>query len=353
MAGAQEKTEKATPQKRRESRRKGQVAKSQEVPTALILLFVFITLFFIGGWMLDKLLVLLKETLLNKLELDLTAETTKQLLTEVSYAGLTVVAPILVVTYVAAFIGNYMQIGFLFSTEAIQMKLEKINPIKGAKRLVSMRMVVDLLKSVIKIGFIGTVVFIIIWKEKSDVMLLSQKSIGEGLALISSLTFQVGMAVSLVLLFLAVFDYMYQKFEHEKQIRMSKQDIKDEHKKTDGDPLIKSKIKQKQREMSMNRMLTETKNADVLITNPTHFAVALKYDQETMAAPMIIAMGKDHIALKMREVAKENDIITMENKPLARALYFQTEIGDYVPEDLFKAVAEILAYVYSLKGRVG
>jgi flagellar biosynthesis protein FlhB len=351
MAGGQEKTEQATPQKRQESRRKGQVAKSTEVPTAFIMLFVFLTLFFIGGWMLEKFLVLLQDYFTDKLAFELTRETTKQLFAETLNEAVFIVAPLLIVAFLGAFIGNYLQIGFLFSTDPIKMKLEKIDPIKGLKRMVSIKMIVELLKSIIKILFISSVVFIVIWLEKEEIMLLSRKDVGYGLSMISMLTFKIGLAVSISLIFLAVLDYLYQKYDFEKNIRMSKQDIKDEHKKTEGDPQLKSKIKQKQREMSMNRMMSEVPNADVIITNPTHFAVALKYDQEKMEAPMIIALGVDHIALKIREVAKEHDIVTMENKPLARALYYQTEIGDYVPEDLFKAVAEVLAYVYSLKNK--
>ena len=161
-----------------------------------------------------------------------------------------------------------------------------------------------------------------------------------------------GLVASIILLCLAVLDYMYQKYEFEKGIRMSKQDIKDEYKKAEGYRLIKSKIKDRQRQMSMNRMIQDLPNADVLITNPTHYAIAIQYDAETMEAPMVIAMGKDHLALKIKEKAKELEIITMENKPLSRALYHQVEVGDYVPEDLFIAVAEVLAYIYRLKGKI-
>src|SRR5690606_5315389 len=188
--------------------------------------------------------------------------------------------------------------------------------------------------------------FSVLWSKKGELFLLSQKGVGYSLTFIGKLVFQMGITVAIILLFLSILDYIYQKFEFEKSIRMSKQDIKDEYKKAEGDPLIKSKIKERQRQMTMNRMIQEVPKADVIITNPTHYAIALQYDAETMDAPKIIAIRKDHLALKIKEIAKEHHIITMENKPLASALYHQAEIGDYVPEDLFQAVAEVLAYVY-------
>ncbi|MCY7801442.1 EscU/YscU/HrcU family type III secretion system export apparatus switch protein, partial [Bacillus haynesii] len=166
------------------------------------------------------------------------------------------------------------------------------------------------------------------------------------------LTFLMGVSAAVALIFLAVLDYLYQKFDYEKNIRMSKQDIKDEYKKTEGDPLIKSKIKQKQKEMAMRRMMQEVPKADVIITNPTHYAVALKYDENKMDAPFILAKGVDLMALKIRQIAKEHDVMTVENRPLARALYDQVEIDQAVPEEFFKAVAEILAYVYKTKQKI-
>jgi flagellar biosynthetic protein FlhB len=167
----------------------------------------------------------------------------------------------------------------------------------------------------------------------------------------ASITLNLGVKIAVALLVLAVFDYMYQKYDYEKNIRMSKQDIKDEYKKMEGDPLIKGKIRERQRRMAMQRMMQEVPNADVIITNPTHFAVALKYEGSEMEAPQIIAKGQDYVALRIKEIAKEHGVITMENKPLARALFQRAEIGDAIPADLFQAVAEVLAYVYKLKGR--
>ena len=260
--------------------------------------------------------------------------------------------PIMVAAMIAGIIANYIQIGFLFSTETIQFKLNKLNPIAGFKRIFSWRAVVEFIKSILKIILVGVVVFFVIWSRMDEILILSQKSIGAALATLADITVAVGLYSSIVLMFIAVFDYFYQKFDYEKSIRMSKQDIKDEYKNIEGDPLIKSRIKQRQREMAMQRMMQEIPKADVVITNPTHYAIAIKYDEQKMDAPFVVAKGVDFVAQKIKLIAKENDVTTVENRPLARALYDQTEIGQGIPEEFFKAIAEILAFVYKAKGKV-
>lgn len=349
---AQEKTEEATPKKREEARQKGQVAKSAEVNTALIMLSLFLLLFFIGGWMTNILLSILRTTFTEYIQTEFTIQHVGYIFSQLMIEATKTVMPIMLLALVFGVFSNYIQVGFLFSTEPLKMKLEKIDPIQGFKRIFSMRALVEFLKSIIKIVIIGGVAFGLLFKEREQILLLSQKGVGEALVFIGILTFQIGLAVAIILLFLSLLDYLYQKFEFEKSIRMSKQDIKDEYKKIEGDPQIKAKIKERQRQMALKRMMQEVPRADVVITNPTHFAVALKYDGEMMDAPQVVAKGVDQVALKIREIAKEHDVILMENKPLARALYHQVEIGEAVPEDLFKAVAEVLAYVYKVKGKV-
>ena len=347
-----EKTEKATPQKRQESKRKGQVARSQEVPAALIMLGGILLLKYFGGWMLDQILAIYQINFTQYIGWEWSPSNVRTLFEQMTVNAMKIMAPIMAVGMVFGFLGNYIQVGSMFTTEPLQMKLERMDPIKGAKKIFSMRSLVELLKSLLKIAIISFAAFSVLWAEKGELFLLSQKSIGYSLSFIGALVIQMALVAATILLILAIMDYMYQKYEFEKGIRMSKQDIKDEYKKADGDPLIKQKIKERQRQMSMNRMIQDLPNADVLITNPTHYAIAIKYDAETMEAPMVIAMGKDHLALKIKEKAKELEIVTMENKPLARALYNQVEVGDYVPEDLFLAVAEVLAYIYRLKGKI-
>ncbi|WP_349410513.1 flagellar biosynthesis protein FlhB [Pseudalkalibacillus sp. SCS-8] len=346
---SQEKTEKATPKKRQESRKKGQVAKSSDVNTAIILLIVFLFLWLIGPYMLDSLLAIYHKSFREFIHFDVTNENTQQVMSALSFEAAKVVAPILLVSLVAGVAANYLQVGVLFSTDPLKVKLERINPLKGFKRIYSLRAIVELLKSILKISLVGFVTFAILWLKREEVLTLSFGTAENALVVIGMLTIQMGLAASVLLIFLAILDYLYQKYDFEKSIKMSKQDVKDEFKKSEGDPLIKSKIKEKQRQMAMQRMMQEVPKADVVITNPTHFAIALKYDEDAMDAPVIVAKGVDYVALKIREVARHHEIETVENRPLARSLYDQTEIGDTVPENLFRAVAEVLAYVYKLK----
>ncbi|WP_096199376.1 flagellar biosynthesis protein FlhB [Bacillus sp. FJAT-45350] len=348
---ADEKTEKATPKKRQEQRKKGQVAKSNDVNTAIILLIVFLFLWFIGGMLGYKLIDIMEHTFREYLLMELTPSSITAIFYELTMEAVVLVLPIMAIAMIAGVFSSYIQVGPLFAPEAIKMKLSKLDPIKGAKRIFSVRALVELLKSLLKISLVGIVVFTILWINLDSVMILALKSVEDGFYQIAMLTVIMGIAVALLLLILSIPDYLYQKYDHEKQMKMSKKDIKDEHKNTEGDPRIKSKRRQKQMEMAMQRMMQEVPKADVVITNPTHYAIALRYDGEKMDAPVIVAKGVDYVALKIKGIARTNNVITVENKPLARALYAQAEIGDQVPEDLFKAVAEVLAYVYRLKNK--
>ncbi|HYK74486.1 MAG TPA: flagellar biosynthesis protein FlhB [Pseudoneobacillus sp.] len=347
-----EKTEKATPKKRQDARKKGQVAKSQDLNTAVLLIAIFLFLWMSGEYLLGLLLNLFKHSYQEYLLMNLTEQNVFSLFMVIIREMATFLAPILVIAMVAGIAANYAQIGFLFSTEAIQMKLDKINPLQGFKKIFSLRSLVELFKSILKISFVGAIAFGVLWKRIDDILVLSQKSLWDALANVGTITVQMGLFCSVGLLFLAILDYLYQKYDFEKNIRMSKQDIKDEYKNVEGDPLIKSKIKQRQREMAMRRMMQEVPKADVVITNPTHFAIALKYDEKKSDAPFVVAKGVDFVAQKIKLIAKENDVITVENRSLARALYSQTEIGDAIPEEFFKAVAEILAFVYRTKNKI-
>ncbi|MGG0738014.1 flagellar biosynthesis protein FlhB [Niallia taxi] len=344
-----EKTEKATPKKKQDTRKKGQVAKSQDINTALVLIAVFAVLNFAGGSILKGIVSLMNFSLNDLMLMELTEHNIKSIFIEILKQTAIILSPILAAAMIAGVIANYIQVGVLFTTEPIKFKLEKINPLSGLKRMFSIRSIVELLKSILKITVIGIVTFAILWNKLEQILLLSQKSIGAALITIAKLTVQMGLVGSGALLFLALFDYLYQKYDYEKNIRMSKQDIKDEYKNVEGDPLIKSKIKQRQREMAMRRMMQDVPTADVVITNPTHYAICLKYDEDKYDAPYVVAKGVDFLAQKIKLIAKEHEVITVENRPLARALYSQVDVGDIVPEEFFKTVAEILAYVYRTK----
>lgn len=348
---AGEKTEPATAKKRQDARQKGQVAKSMDLPAALILLLSFISFLMFGGYMKERMINIFRNVYENQLTMDITDSNVHALFADLLKQGFYILGPIFILVMVIAIIGNYAQIGFLFIGEPLLMKFNKINPLEGFKRIFSLRTVMEFLKSTLKMTIIGYVVYTTLMGAKARLLGLGHTPLESTFSFIASLTLKLGIKIGAVLVVLAIFDYIYQKYEHEKSLKMSKQDIKDEYKKSEGDPLIKGKIRSKQRQMAMQRMMQEVPKADVIITNPTHFAVALKYDSTNMQAPTVIAKGADYVALKIKEVAKTNGIITMENKPLARAIFAQVEIGDSIPAELFQAVAEVLAYVYKMKGK--
>lgn len=348
---AGEKTEKATPKKRQDERKKGKVAKSQDVNTAILLLLSFIMLFVLGGFMKDKMTALYEHTFTEYIHWEVTEKTIPHIFNDVMISLVQIVGPIMIVAIIAGLAANLLQVGFLFTTEPLKFDLKKIDPIQGAKRIFSIRALVELLKSLLKIVFIGAITFFIIWLYKDEMMMLSLKNAESAIGFFGQITMTMGIAATIALLFLAVFDYAYQRFDFEKNMRMSKQDIKDEHKNIEGDPLIKSKMKEKQRQIATQRMMSEVPSADVVITNPTHYSIAIKYDEEKASAPFIVAKGIDHIAFKIRDIAKAHDVAIVENRQLARSLY-PLEIDEVIPEQFFQAVAEILAYVYQLENKV-
>ncbi|CAM3940336.1 flagellar biosynthesis protein FlhB [Paenibacillus alkaliterrae] len=349
---SQEKTEKATPKKQGDARKKGQVARSADLPGSFILLFTFMGFIMLGGYYKQHIMMLFGNLFEDWLLMDLTTGNVMTLFNDVTLELLLILMPIFAVAVIIGILGNIVQFGFLLTGEPLKMQLSKMNPIKGFKQIFSARTLVEFLKSVLKLLIIGILVFMAITKEWERILVLASLPIQHIFSFTAGLTVKLGIEIGAVLTVLALADYFYQRYEHSKSLRMSKQDIKDEYKKSEGDPLIKGKIRERQRRMALQRMMQEVPKADVIITNPTHFAIALKYDSSQMEAPKIIAKGMNHVALRIREVAKENGIVMMENKPLARALYERAEIGDVIPPDLFQAVAEVLAYVYKMKGRV-
>ncbi|MHA6251280.1 flagellar biosynthesis protein FlhB [Oceanobacillus sp. CAU 1775] len=346
---AGEKTERATPKKRMDERRKGKVAKSQDINTSILLVFCFLALFVFGSFMLDAMLQLFIQAFTMYIHSDVTFESVPMVFNSASWEAAKMLAPIMLIAIIAGFGSNLLQVGFLFTTEPLKFDLKKIDPIQGAKRIFSIRAIVELLKSLFKITFIGAVTFSIIWIFRDDVLMLAFSNAENALALFGRIAIIMGIASTAALFFLAILDYLYQRYDFEKNMKMSKQDIKDEYKNMEGDPLIKSKIKEKQRMIATRRMMAEVPDADVVITNPTHYAIAIKYNEERASAPYILAKGVDRTALKIREIAAENNVIVYEDKPLARALYSVVEVGDVIPEEYYQAIAEVLAYIYQVE----
>lgn len=349
---ADEKTEKATPKKREESRKKGQVARSNEINTALVLLFSFLILKFFGPYMGKGILGIFNTGFSEYILWEANENNLRIIGNDMLFSSFLVVLPVMIIAIVAGITANLVQVGFMVTTDPLKMKLEKINPLKGLKRMFSVRSIVELLKSIFKISAISIVASLSLWFERETIFHLNRLEIFEIVTFISYLSVEIGWRVAILLLIFSIPDYVYQKYDHEKSIRMSKKDIKDEYKRSEGDPRIKGKRREIQRKMAVQRMMSNVPKADVVITNPTHFSVAIQYDADTMTSPIVVAKGIDQTAMKIREIAEEHDIPLVENKPLAQTLYRTIEIGDAIPEDLFQAVAEILAYVYKLKGKI-
>ena len=261
-------------------------------------------------------------------------------------------APFLVVGFILSFLADYLQVKWKVTTKPLQPKFSKMNPINGFKRIFSMNSLVELLKAILKIALISYVVYTTIRDKLQVIYLLFHMTLWQGIATAADIAISIGMKVSFVYLIIAALDFAYQKHKFNKDQMMTKQEIKDEYKNAEGDPAIKGKQRQRIQEASRRRMKQDIPKADVVITNPTHFAVAIQYDAEVAAAPVVLAKGEDHLAAKIKEAARENHVEIVENKPLARMLYYNVDIGQQVPPELYQAVAEVLAMVYHMQGKI-
>ncbi len=346
----QERTEKPTAKKLAKAREKGQVAKSAEVSTAFIILCASGVLLAAGPWMLGSLTELMQGVFQNLGTLNLKGESGRTFLMEIFLRFLIVTAPIMLAVTVVGIAANLIQVGFLFTLEPLSPKLSKFNPITGMKKFVSLRSLTELTKSMLKILYIGGIAWWVIQGELEVLPSLIDMSVGQILGFIGVASLKVMFYVAGAMLVLAALDFTYQRWQHNKDLMMTKQEVKDEYKQVEGDPKVKSRIRQVQREMASRRMMSAVPDADVVITNPTHLAIAIKYDAQEMFAPQIVAKGAGQVAERIKAIAMENNVPVVENKPLARTLFKSTEVDDYVPADLYRAVAEVLAYVYRLKG---
>ena len=347
----QDKTEKPTPKRLKDARKKGQVAQSKEIPSVVILMASVGVFFFIGAKMFSELSGFMGAMFQNIAIVQLNDIPSASIfLMEMIKTTFRLLWPLMLVILLAGVGANVAQFGFLISHEPLMPKFSKLNPASGIKKLLSLRSLIELIKSLIKILFVGIVAFIVVKTEVVTIPSLVQHSVIDMFAYIGKISLKICFTVSLVLLLLAFLDYAYQRWEHEKSLKMTKQEVKDEHKQTEGDPKVKARIRSIQLETARQRMMDAVPDADVIITNPTHIAVALKFEADEMIAPCVVAKGSGYIAEKIKQTAVEYGVPVVENKPLARMLYKAVEIGGFIPADLYKAVAEILAYVYRLKG---
>ncbi|MGM0370207.1 MAG: flagellar biosynthesis protein FlhB [Bacillota bacterium] len=341
-----EKTEDPTPKRREESREEGQVAESTELNTALTLLFSFVVLFFVMPSIIRKIMSFITKIYTQYFGMDLNIVNVHNLAMEVMLLILDLVAPLFVMVIIIGVLATILQIGFLFSPQIVQPDFSKLNPIQGVKQMFSKKTLVELVKSVSKITIVVSIAYLTIKGVLDQFIILIYSSTSRVIEFLGGLSFTIAMRVSLVFIVVGIADLFYQRWEHEQQLKMSKKEVEEERKQSEGNPEIKSQRKQKQQEMAQERMMQDVPDADVVITNPTHFAIAIKFNIEEMEAPVIIAKGQDEIAQKIKKIARENEIEIVEEKPLARALYKMADIGDEIPPELYQAVAEILAYVY-------
>lgn len=344
-----EKTEDPSNKRREDFRKKGQVVQSKEVQTAALFTVVLLFWIFYLPTFWSKFTTLLFSIWQSSGQFEVTPASTMNLsfflLQQLAY----LMAPLFFLVLIVAFFSSVFQFGWLLTSKPLIPDFSKMNPISGMGRFFSKKSIVEVIKSIVKVLLIAFIGFSTVYNNFEEALILVDSSVVSAISFLGRIALIVFAKICALLILLAFIDFMFQKWEMEEKMKMTKQEVKEEFKQSEGDPHVKAQIRQIQQEMARKRMMADVPKADVVVTNPTHLSVAIQYDSENMDAPVIIAKGADHIAMKIREIARENDIPIIENPPVARLLQ-KLEIGEHIPEDLFKAVAEILAHVYSLKG---
>lgn len=345
----QEKTETATQRRREDARKEGKVARSVELNSFAILFIGVLTLFFAMPLMMRQVSDLMRELFQSTATLNITVEQIPQMFFTLGTRLLIILAPIMIALAVAGLLVNFAQVGFHLTSKPLEPKLEKLDLVKGLKKLFSMQSLVGLARNLLKLAIIGWIAYTAIRAESKHFISVLDGDLTNLLSFAGQAAFHISLKIALAMLVLAILDYAYQRWDFEKSIRMTKQEIKEEVKQYEGSPITRSRMRRVQQELSRMRMSREIPKADVVITNPVHLAVALKYDADNMGAPTVVAKGARLLAEKIKEIARKHNVPIVENKPLARTLYQAVEIGMEIPANLYKAVAEVLAYVYRLK----
>ncbi len=354
FAEGADKTEEPTAKKLQDARKEGQVAKSQELISGAMLFALFICIKLFGGYMANSFI---KVFYRNYGYISTYGVEYPQLGNLTGMFGramldiLLMTLPVFSFGVVIAFALNVFQVKWKVTSKPLQPKLNRLNPVSGFKKIFSMDKLFELLKAVLKIVIIFWVAYSTLMGEIDKMKILYDLDLMPAVVYISNFVINMGIKISAVYLLIGFADFLYQKLKFKKDMRMSKQEVKDEYKQQEGDPQVKGKIKSKMRESSMRRMMQKMPEADVVITNPTHFACAIKYDKETASAPVLIAKGADHLAQKLKDIAKEHNVPIVENKPLARMLYYNVDVDAEIPQELYQMTAEVLAYVYQLKNK--
>lgn len=346
-----QKTEDPTQKRLDDAVKKGSVPFSREVTSCLMLIVFAFIIISLSPVMMLKTKNNLTHFIEKSYSIRIDSNTIIDLAKEVISNMLMVMATPVLIIIVVVVLSSILQHGFIVSAEGIMPKLDRISPLSGMKRIFSMRSVVEFIKGLLKISVVGIITYMAVYPEISKLNQLTSGGIMAMLMLLISLSKRILIGICSAMFLMAAMDFLYQKFEYIKSMRMSKHDIKEEFKQTEGSPEIKAKLRELRAKRAGKRMMADVPDADVIITNPTHYSVALKYDSNKAEAPLLVAKGKDLIALKIREIAKENNVPIVENPPLARALFNSVEIGNEIPLEHYNAVAEVIRYVYKLKGK--
>ncbi|TXI19743.1 MAG: flagellar type III secretion system protein FlhB [Nitrosomonas sp.] len=344
-----ERTEPATPKRLQKAREEGQVARSQELTTFALLMVAAAGLLFLGSAVMEKLIKIMQAGMQLERELAFQPDLMLTRFYDLAFEGLIAIAPMLLLLIIVAFFSPMLLSGWMISAKALTPKFDRINPIKGFGRIFSMHSLIELVKAIAKTIVIGGVAALMIWHNKDEVMALLTVPVDAGIGRTGEYLAMSFLLIIGAMVLIVVIDVPFQIWQHAKQLRMTKEEVRREHKEDEGDPFVKARIRGLQREAARRRMMAEIPKADVIVTNPTHYAVALKYKSETMRAPAVVAKGVHLLAARIREVANEHHIPILEAPPLARALYYHAELESEIPEKLYTAVAEVLAYVFQLR----
>jgi len=348
---AQEKTEEPSAKRLKESREKGQVARSKDFNATVILLFSGATFLFFGQYLSSHMLVMVRHAFEFDANLLITADAMMYKIHVLMMAGFWAVFPLLITILILSIVAPLLMGGWVFSVDAIQPKFSRLSPLKGLKRMVSLKNFVEMIKAFFKFTLIATVSLLLLWWKIPGLLALADmplaNAIAEGLDIVAW-TFLI---ISASLILIAALDVPFQIHEHNKELKMTKQEVRDEYKETEGKPEVKSHIRRMQQELARKRMMSEVPKANVIVTNPTHYAVAIRYEEKGNRAPVVIAKGKDLVALQINRIAMANNVPLLSIPPLARAIYFSTDINAEVPRGLYVAVAQVLAYIYHLRNK--
>jgi flagellar biosynthetic protein FlhB len=344
-----ERTEQATPQRIQKAREEGQVARSQELTTFILLLSAAAGMVFMGNHLMNDLLAIMREGMRMERELAFQPGLMFNRLSELAFEGLLALLPLLIVLMITAFFAPMLLSGWLISSKALIPDFKRINPVTGLGRIFSAHGLTELVKAIAKTIVVGSVAALVVWSNTESILSLFAIPVNSGITRAGELMILSFLFMVAAMIFIVVIDVPFQLWNHAKQLRMTKEEIRKEFKESEGDPLVKGRIRSLQREAARRRMMSAIPDADVIVTNPTHYAVALRYKGETMRAPIVVAKGVHLLAARIRELGEEHRIPILEAPPLARALYHHTDLDQEIPEKLYTAVAEVLAYVYQLK----